>query len=462
MNHRKIEVERSSIAELDAQIAAAQATLLEQKRRMGGVNAAKENHSIISKQIRVFESRLDKSLARFNESLGRNKDLRGQVDDLRQERVVFDGVYKKLERELHDRKKEMAAIIEDSKNAYQARDQAHAELSSLRDNVETEQGEFEREWEKLGRVMEEELRLRETLGRMAPSSSAPHEGGLASLATGRSLTRLASSQPAGGDGGTDGGETQPPIGEEGGEHMDSAALFEDSFDRIREATGATDVDELVGRFLSTEDKNFRLFNFVNGVNAEVERLEGAIAATRAETEAFRGVGAGSNAQKKKVLREMAAHLEKIETKTVDHETSSASSSETIAQLRNGIQSIFTRLGANRGLGSGDDSAADEVLGNQGVTETNMMQHLSIIEGRITEVLESFVQSLHVDVEVRLTDEALGVGSGLADLAVVPPAFEDLSDHEGDSDHDDSERPLSRGEVHRRTLRRGAQTSSPTK
>ena len=90
MNHRKIEVERSSIAELDAQIAAAQATLLEQKRRMGGVNAAKENHSIISKQIRVFESRLDKSLARFNESLGRNKDLRGQVDDLRQERVVFD------------------------------------------------------------------------------------------------------------------------------------------------------------------------------------------------------------------------------------------------------------------------------------------------------------------------------------------------------------------------------------
>ena len=38
--------------------------------------------------------------------------------------VVFDGIYKKLERELHEKKKEMAAIIEDSKNAYQLRDKS--------------------------------------------------------------------------------------------------------------------------------------------------------------------------------------------------------------------------------------------------------------------------------------------------------------------------------------------------
>ena len=38
--------------------------------------------------------------------------------------MVFDGIYKKLERELHEKKKEMAAIIEDSKNAYQLRDKS--------------------------------------------------------------------------------------------------------------------------------------------------------------------------------------------------------------------------------------------------------------------------------------------------------------------------------------------------
>lgn len=36
----------------------------------------------------------------------------GQIDDLRRERVLFDTIYKKMERELSDRKKMMANVIE--------------------------------------------------------------------------------------------------------------------------------------------------------------------------------------------------------------------------------------------------------------------------------------------------------------------------------------------------------------
>lgn len=35
-----------------------------------------------------------------------------QIDDLRRERVLFDAIYKKMERELSDRKKMMANVIE--------------------------------------------------------------------------------------------------------------------------------------------------------------------------------------------------------------------------------------------------------------------------------------------------------------------------------------------------------------
>lgn len=42
---------------------------------------------------------------KFNESLAYNKKLRERIDNLRRERVVFDSIYKKLERELHDKKK---------------------------------------------------------------------------------------------------------------------------------------------------------------------------------------------------------------------------------------------------------------------------------------------------------------------------------------------------------------------
>lgn len=42
---------------------------------------------------------------KFNESLAFNKNLRERIDTLRRERVVFDSIYKKLERELHEKKK---------------------------------------------------------------------------------------------------------------------------------------------------------------------------------------------------------------------------------------------------------------------------------------------------------------------------------------------------------------------
>lgn len=44
--------------------------------------------------------RLDKALIRFNEAVSSNKQLRQEIDDLRRERVVFESVYKRLEREL--------------------------------------------------------------------------------------------------------------------------------------------------------------------------------------------------------------------------------------------------------------------------------------------------------------------------------------------------------------------------
>ena len=57
---------------------------------------------------------------------------------------MFGQTHKKLERELHEKKRELAAIIEDSKSAYQARDKAQAELASVRQLVEKEKALEER------------------------------------------------------------------------------------------------------------------------------------------------------------------------------------------------------------------------------------------------------------------------------------------------------------------------------
>merc|ERR1719407_426515 len=102
---RKIEVEQRKVAELSAQVEevknninAQQNDILQWSGRSGVANAAKDSNQAIQKQIRQLENRLEKALVKFNEALAHNKELRQEIDGLRRERVVFDSIYKKLER----------------------------------------------------------------------------------------------------------------------------------------------------------------------------------------------------------------------------------------------------------------------------------------------------------------------------------------------------------------------------
>ncbi len=52
-------------------------------------------------------------------------------------------IYKKLEKELAEKKKEMARIIEVSNKAYEARDAAIAEMARLKAQADKEQAAFE-------------------------------------------------------------------------------------------------------------------------------------------------------------------------------------------------------------------------------------------------------------------------------------------------------------------------------
>ena len=82
--------------------------------------------------------------------------LRETIDNLRRERVVFDQIYKKLERELAEKRKEMASIIDAANEAYAARDQAQEEMQKLKERADEEQEQFEAEWKELGKLIEED------------------------------------------------------------------------------------------------------------------------------------------------------------------------------------------------------------------------------------------------------------------------------------------------------------------
>ena len=135
--------ETKKLEQLDGQIHTTRDAMNKLRREMGGVNAARENNQMVAKQVKILENRLDQALVKFNQSLAQNKKLREDIDDLRRERVVFDSIYRKLEKELGEKKRQMANVIEISNNAYEHRDNYQLEIAAIEQANRREQDEFE-------------------------------------------------------------------------------------------------------------------------------------------------------------------------------------------------------------------------------------------------------------------------------------------------------------------------------
>jgi len=132
-----------------------------QRKKMGGLDAAQRANNQIQKKIKMLETKLDKSLCRFNEAKSHNKTLRLTIDNLRKERAVFAEVYRKLEKDLDAKKADMGVIVEESDRAYEARDRAVAEMAKLKMQADKEQASFENEWRELGKLIEHDRKMKE-------------------------------------------------------------------------------------------------------------------------------------------------------------------------------------------------------------------------------------------------------------------------------------------------------------
>lgn len=71
---------------------------------------------------------------------------------------------------------------------------------------------------------------------------------------------------------------------------------------MQAATGITHVEELVAAFVSAEDHNFSMFNYVNELNKEAEKLEEQATELQQEIQRHTGAGASENSFRKRIIQ----------------------------------------------------------------------------------------------------------------------------------------------------------------
>lgn len=166
--------------------------------------------------------------------------------------------------------------------------------------------------------------------------------------------------------------------------QEKTATYEQMFARIQDETGVTDIDELVTRFVDAEDNNFKLFNRVNELNSEIESLEQQIAGLDGEIERYRGQGLSSDTQRKRILLDLEKRLEQTNSRADVYELKYSNAQRVLQQLKSGIQVMFDKLASQK-----DVEAFRNILGDDGVTEGNVLQYLGVIEQRANEIIQAY-------------------------------------------------------------------------
>ena len=71
--------------------------------------------------------------------------MREEIDHLRKEKVIFENVYSRLDKQLVNKRKDMAEIIEVANTAYEERDKVQEKLATMISQSDKEQTEFNKE-----------------------------------------------------------------------------------------------------------------------------------------------------------------------------------------------------------------------------------------------------------------------------------------------------------------------------
>jgi len=400
----------------------------------GGINASLDNAKAVQKQIRILENRLDKGLQKFNESIHTNKHLREDIDTLRRERVVFDDIYQKLQSELQQKKREMANIIEQSNAAYEARDQAQAQMAALKQQADREHAEFEREWRELGKLIQNDKKMKEFMRGQTRDAKAlmdqtqqPKEG-----TTQKKTARQA----------WDASASMTSFSTDQADR-EKVTSHEEAFARIQAATGLDDLDKLVQKFIDAEDQNFTAFKYNTELTADIEKLEQQIEDYNQEYVQLSGTSnKREDTEKVKILEALDEQFHGVDKKAMHYEVKCQETQTTLKNVGDVIKSTFKRLGCQ---------PSDLPSGVGPISECNLLQYLGVIEESTNDALRIW-ESMNEDEDsaFETTRPAARPGASTQlQINKLPSTVEDYSDDE-DEDEDEDSRPFTIEELKART------------
>ncbi|MCJ8744661.1 hypothetical protein PDJAM_G00121100 [Pangasius djambal] len=423
---QQLERERLIQAELEREIQSIQKKLEElRKGDVSTIHSQKSQTHHIQKASRTLENKLDRALIRFNELLAKNSQLRGELESLRMERVRFQQLHRKLDKELQEIRREIGDVVGMSTAAYDARVEAQTKITMMKEKAVKDLAQYSTEMKELERLIAHEQRLKDFM-----TTKCSERTGLDDAL---SHTHEMKEQR----------RTDSEVAVE---------TLEEVFHRIQKVTGEDDLDLLVTKFIQAEDRNFALFNYVNEQNTQAEALKDQIREIKEEMERFQVEDLQQEQEHHTTLKQIEEQQRDAEAQALEYEAQAKEITETLDQIKTGVSDVFNKIDCDR-------AAVDDLLGSSaGIRDSNIMTYLRLVEQKTNELLtvHAFINSRdpEKDYDPKLVAQVLlGQSAEMEKQAPVvqpPVSGDDYEIEELLLPHED-ERPLTQEELRQRIM-----------
>ena len=290
-----------------------------------------------TRRIRMLENRLDKAMIKYNEAQSIRKTYEQIVKRLKEERVGFDNQLMALERTLAAKEHDFQELLLLSTDAQHARDVTQQELERVRNTYQSAKRARERDV----RERQEIVQIRtEVTNRMQQREQAREDiidatvGDVAQ----KDDAALAAEQRARG---VLNGEDDEALQAE-----QAQAIFEEAFEKIKEATGVSDIQEVIHKIVNQEDTQNNLMSLTKENQGKIEGLRGQLEVASARVDEIKYSGTGVT-QKRKLVDDHEANLTAASAKLERSKLKSERMAAVLINVKAGIEHITDRIEAYR-------------------------------------------------------------------------------------------------------------------
>lgn len=352
---RRLDQVRSLANQRKSELETLQSKLREMEKDQKGTVA--NDDTPLMRMIRVMENRLDKAMIKYNEAQSIRKTYEQIVKRLKDERVGYDNQLAAIERSLKGKENDYQELLLLRHDAQHAKEMSEAELSRLTAQITVERRMRAKEVQDKSTAVQ--LRVDQT-NKMELAEKK--RSGLQEYQTNQMISKLSASI-------ANEALSQHKTEEERQKILD----YEEGFRRIKEATGVSDVNDVIQKFITQEDTYRNLEELRKEHQAKVDALNQKKLALKSEIEKARFLAGDTMSRKQ--MDEVESNVSRAQAKSEKSKQKYERINKVLIEIKSGAEHLAEQL----------DGIKLEGQINLLVNEENLLDGLTQCEQKLEKV-----------------------------------------------------------------------------